>query len=235
MDAKKIAEFRYEVQQRALDKIAANLGVTAYRPDYHGKGDDKNTVFFFLPEEEALISGYVSPNYFWVFENTDCNGVKNLEYAKHGEIDLQETGWKTKLEGHIRLAQNKRLQIKYLARTGGVLALREADEYYNDLNREQIKAFRMMHGTAFLGDINIHDHEKYKRVRDGSDEGLYTEYTGQLVYNFGCDFCVPTEDEELAELIRQWNRSERLPKKMADIDAITKKIEDIGGIQFIWY
>ncbi len=123
----------------------------------------------------------------------------------------------------------------HIAATGGFWELREADEYYNDLNRERIKAFWMIHGVAFLGDINIHDHEKYERVRAGSDKDIYTEYTGQLVYNFGCDFCVPAEDEELADLIRRWNRSEQLPKRMVDVESITGKIEAIGGIQFIWY
>ncbi len=261
MKTKMIVEPRYEAQQAALNEIAAKLGVVAYRPEYHGEKRNCNTVLFYTPEAEAhnrkvdresihytrgeavdlkkqgvdVPQRYVYRDHFWAFENTDWNGAENLDYANRGKIDLRRAGWEKVLEGHIRLSLARKLQNEHIAATGGVWALREADEYYNDLNRERIEAFRMMHGVAFLGDINIHDHEKYERVKAGSDEGIYTEYTGQLVYNFGCDFCVPAEDEELAGLIRQWNRSEQLPKRMVDVELITGKIEAIGGIQFIWY
>lgn len=43
---------RYTQQQKALDEIATKLGVVAYRPDYHGWTGDKNTVLFYLKEDE---------------------------------------------------------------------------------------------------------------------------------------------------------------------------------------
>lgn len=38
-------DVRYIQQTDALNKIAAKLGVVAYRPDYHGTQGDKNRGF----------------------------------------------------------------------------------------------------------------------------------------------------------------------------------------------
>ena len=43
----------YTQQQKTLDEIADKLGVVAYRPNYHGAEGDKNTVLFYLKEDEA--------------------------------------------------------------------------------------------------------------------------------------------------------------------------------------
>lgn len=49
---------------------------------------------------------------------------------------------KEKLEGSIRFALAKRRQTEHLRHTGGVWALREADDTYNDLNREMLSHSR---------------------------------------------------------------------------------------------
>ena len=49
---REIVESEYIEQQRALDEIAGKLGVVAYRPDYHRKDRDKNTVLFYTREDE---------------------------------------------------------------------------------------------------------------------------------------------------------------------------------------
>ena len=56
-----------------------------------------------------------------------------------------------------------------------------------------------------------------------------------MVYNFGCDFAVPTPDKELEKLIRAWNEDERPPKKLVDVEAMTGRVEQLGGINLIWY
>ena len=48
---KEPADWRYDIQQRTLDEIASRLGVVAYRPDYHRKDRDKNTVLFYVLAE----------------------------------------------------------------------------------------------------------------------------------------------------------------------------------------
>lgn len=130
-----------------------------------------------------------------------------------------------------KLEEITRKQNNYVLANGGFHNLREANGIYNEMNREQIAAFKEQHGTAYLGKINYHDDRE--AVIDGS-KSVYVEYTGQMVYNAGCSFCVPYADEKLAELIRKWNRfSDK--KDSAGINAITNRIEQIGGLNFIWY
>ncbi len=44
---------QYKEQQAELNKIASELGVVVYRPDYHGKARDKNTVLFYTEGDDA--------------------------------------------------------------------------------------------------------------------------------------------------------------------------------------
>ena len=39
-------------QQRLLDEVAREIGAVTYRPDYHGKTGDPNTVLFYTREDE---------------------------------------------------------------------------------------------------------------------------------------------------------------------------------------
>lgn len=247
---------QYTQQQKALDEIAAKLGVVAYRPDYHGRTGDKNTVLFYLKEDEKhnrkvdrqpvrysrseardrkmdVNGDCVYRGHFWSFENSDVNGRLDMGWANNGKLNLKSVGWKTKLEGSIAFALARKTQFDYVLGTGGYLALREADDVYNDLNREQLRALKMMYGRLFLGSINFHG-DKRKKVVAGK-EGVYEELLDQMVYNFGCDFAVPVPDKELEELIRAWNGDERLPKRRVDVEAMTGRIEQLGGLNMIWY
>ena len=254
-----ITDFRYGEQQAALDEIAAKLGVVAFRPDYHRAMGDKNTVLFYLKEDDAhnrkvdqqpthysrgeaedLMKGYrgieISPeyiyrDYFWCFENSDANGLGDFGFANRGKIDLRGPNWRERLEGHIRIALTRKLRTMYVRGTGGWLELREADDTLNDLNQDIIKAYRMAYGTAFLGSFNFYD-EKRKRISAGQ-ESVYEEYTGQPVYTFGADFVVPEADEELESLIRSWN-SDELPKSGKEVDKISDRIDRLGGEHLIW-
>jgi hypothetical protein len=130
----------------------------------------------------------------------------------------------------------KQEQIMHVKRTGGYNALREADDIYNDFNREQIAAYHREHGFAYIGHINFYD-EECKKIAAG-ERLPYTAYKeGDMVYNFGCDFCIPTEDAILAALIKQWNTDGVAigHNAMQSIIAITNRIDNIGGLQFLWY
>lgn len=133
------------------------------------------------------------------------------------------------------LAELKREEYTHVSDVGGWLELRESDRTINDGNREQIAAFKREHGAAWLGNINFYD-EQRKQIASGT-ESVYEEYTGQMVYNFGCAFCVPVPDETLSNLIREWNSDYKpgISKSVwSQIDAITKRIDDLGGIHLIW-
>ena len=246
----------YTQQQKTLDEIAEKLGVVAYRPSYHGAERDKNTVLFYLKEDEEhnrevdrqpvhysrseardlkmdVNGDCVYRDHFWSFENSDSNGMLDMRFANFGKIDLRGIRWKTVLEGHIRYALARKLQFEYVRNTGGYWALREADDTYNNLNREQLLALKMMHGRLWLGSINFYD-DKRKKITAG-EESVYEELTDQMVYNFGCDFAIPAPDKGLEELIRAWNGDERLPKKLVDVEAMTGRVEQLGGINLIWY
>ena len=101
------------------------------------------------------------------------------------------------------------------------------------MNREQLRALKMMYGRLFLGNINFYGDQRKKIV--AGKEDVYEELLDQMVYNFGCDFAVPVPDKELEELIRAWNGDERLPKRLVDVEAMTGRVERLGGINLIWY
>lgn len=246
----------YTQQQKTLDEIAEKLGVVAYRPSYHGAERDKNTVLFYTKEDEKhnrkvdrqpirysrseardrkmdVNGDCVYRDHFWSFENSDANGRLDMGWANNGKLNLKSLAWKTRLEGSIAFALARKTQLDYVRGTGGFLALREADDTYNNLNREQLRALKMMHGRLFLGSINFHGDQRKKVV--AGKEGIYEELLDQMVYNFGCDFAVPVPDKELGDLIRAWNGDERLPKRSVDVEAMTGRIEQLGGINLIWY
>lgn len=250
------ADVWYTQQQKTLDEIAEKLGVVAYRPSYHGAERDKNTVLFYLKEDEEhnrevdrqpvrysrseakdrgvnVNSECVYRDHFWSFENSDANGQIDMGWANNGKLNLRSLDWKTKLEGSITFAFARKMQFNYVRSTGGYLELREADKTYNDWNREQLRALKMMHGRLFLGSINFHGDQRKKVI--AGKEGVYEELLDQMVYNFGCDFAVPTPDKKLEELIRAWNGDERLTKRLVDVEAMTGRVEQLGGLNMIWY
>ena len=256
----KPVDWRYDLQQRTLDEIASKLGVVAYRPDYHRKDRDKNTVLFYLKDDEKhnrlvdkqpfrytaseaadrrkyqrveIPAECVYRNHFWSFENSDANGMLDYGFANYGKLDLRSNRWKDVLEGSIRLSYAKKMQYEYVRSMGGYWELGEADSTNNDWNREEIAAMRQIYGTVYMVDVNYHG-EKRKKVLAGS-ESIFEEVTDEPVYNFAGSFCVPIKDRELEEMILAWNRDERLPKKASDVDKIQDRVAAIGGINLIWY
>lgn len=250
-------DIRYTAQTEALNEIAAKLGVVAYRPDYHGNRGDKNTVMFYTQEDEEhnrlvdrqpvhysrgeaadlmkhdgseIPDRYIYRDSLWDFENSDANGLFSMSYANHGKLNLWCVDWKEQVEGHIRMALAKKRQYRYVRESGGWLALREADNTSNNLNREIIVALKQIHGRLYLGHINIYGDDRRVRVCAGK-KSVYEEYTGQEIYNFHCDFAVPGADETLAELIRTWNR-EAEPRV---IDQIMARVDELGGEHFVWF
>lgn len=250
----------YELQQKVLNDSATKLGVVAYRPDYHGKDRDLNTVMFYTREDEAhnrlvdkqpvrytaseafdrkKYSHLETPdecvyrNSFWNFENSNANGILDYRFANRGKVDLRGNRWREVLEGHIQLALVNKMRREYISSTGGYLALREADSVNNDLNREEIHAIKKIYGEAYLVEVNYFG----KRREDilSGRQSIYEPVGDDPIYNFSGSFCVPTKDQELEQMILAWNDNDRLPKKGADIDKIQDRVDKIGGINLLWF
>ena len=116
-----------------------------------------------------------------------------------------------------KLHMLKKLQNVYAVSQGGVLALKEADDIWNDLNREIIKLYAEINPGCQLGLF---------------DKTVTKPYTGQKIYNFDYNFIIPKLDENLKKLIEN-----RLLAKNTGEDPIMEihdKIEAIGGITFLW-
>lgn len=233
--------WQYDEQQEFFDEAAARLGVICYRPEYHGKDGDKNTVLFYTKEDEAhnrkvdkQIVQYsrseaqdrhitdercIYRDHFWSFENSDRNGVYDCDFGNFGQLDLRRSNWKDVLEGDIRIALLRKREIGYLTACGGAFGLREADEVYNGLNREMVKAMKMRYGKCFLGNINL---------RPGAEP--LVEYTGQRVYDCEYSFCIPERNADLEQLIFEWNRE----SKVKTLEQIQKLVKKLDGHDFIW-
>lgn len=255
-----ISEHRYREQQSFLNELAVRHGFVTFRPDYHAAPRDCNTVLLYTVEDakhnrevdreptsysrsEAhdrmkyggiqISEKYIYRDYFFAFENTDRNGHYNLDFANFGRLDLRGLDWRDRLEGAILMAFARKKQHDHIRSTGGYGELREADDTYNDLNRELIRAFKLRHGKAYMGDVNFYGDDR-KLVVQGK-KSVYTEVMDQEIYNFGCSFVVPVDDRELNWMIQGWNSDDRLPKKVEDVQKITERVDKLGGIHLIWY
>lgn len=131
------------------------------------------------------------------------------------------------------LSEIKEMQNAYIAASGGVLEIRESDDTYNDSNRDLIEAYKEKYGSAFLGSINFYGDRRESVV--SGEKSVYEEYTGQPVYNFGCDFVVPTKDEKLEALVRDWNSGKSRYNGVSVIDTIMDRIQELGGSNLLWY
>lgn len=106
----------------------------------------------------------------------------------------------------------------------------EFDQSINDISRALIQVFYEKHGVCYMGKINDYDQ------RGANPQITFTPYTGQTVYNFEFCFIIPCEDEELRRLLKDWNTAKEWNGKKAwgDIEIITKRIDDLGGLMLSW-
>ena len=123
-------------------------------------------------------------------------------------------------------------QNQYVRSQGGYSNIREADQTYNDMNRELIQAMADEYHTAYLGRYQFFGREKL-RIFNGTDD-VYVIYTGQAVDNFDTDFIVPTRDELLETMIRSFNAVGKT-SNIKLIDRIVSRIYELDGHLTIWY
>lgn len=237
-----MSDYRYNAEMNVLRKVADELGVVMYFPNYHRAKGDKNTVLFYFKEDhdynERVDKEYpglsqstrdeMYRHYFWSFSNTDRNGELSYDYANHGSIDLLCLDWRKRLTSAVELAYYRRLQNTYIRTKGGVLSMNEADDFYNDQNRLIIRKYFECYQNAWVGKFNEYDIDRRKDIAEGRTDAL-TKYNGEFVYNGQFDFIVRDNDKKLNALIR-----DRLMRKDNDQDKIFDRIEILGGIVFLW-
>lgn len=105
------------------------------------------------------------------------------------------------------------------------------DETFNELSRDIIAAFKACYGNAYLGKL-IFTWDEQKKLEHG-EIGIYTEYAGQAVPAYGCNFIVPEADPCLEAMVVEWSIDEWPPK--FDLFAlILQRIKDLNGMTLSW-
>ena len=104
----------------------------------------------------------------------------------------------------------------------------EANTELNDLQREKINAVYMSYGKAYIGKVNFYDNERESLTVDN----VFTEYSGDKVYNFCADYIIPIADNILAEMIIDWNGKLHISLNL--ISKITNRVTELGGVNLIW-
>ena len=100
----------------------------------------------------------------------------------------------------------------------------EFDMSINDISRMQIEAMKREIGQCWLGKINLYGDERKKEYH-------LIPYSGQMVYNFEYDFCLPVNDDIIQYMIQDRDRT--LYTGTTDdykrIDKIQNRIDELGG------
>ena len=121
-------------------------------------------------------------------------------------------------------------QRRFVAWCGGYDKIKECCIEYNENNRKIVAAYRNKYGKAFLGNIMLHG-KQLEQVRNFQVSPI-REYMGESIENFSCDFIIPKNDHLLTELIRMFTVTHFYNREL--INAIYKRIDDVGGLTFLW-
>ena len=106
----------------------------------------------------------------------------------------------------------------------------EADDKLNDSTHNLINAMVNHHGTIYLGNISLHGAER------GKMPVLRKYPDNDIVYNFQHSFAVPTDDEELKQLIHKRDTTPYTGTIQDGklVDEIFNRIEKLGGTYLTW-
>lgn len=98
----------YLFQQKIISEVCENLGLVAYKPDYHGDSRDCNTVIIYTKEgheyNEKNNPAYVAEEQGRIcsLENTDINGIFDMDYMCRGKIKCHTLHFKENLYRYIK-------------------------------------------------------------------------------------------------------------------------------------
>jgi hypothetical protein len=106
----------------------------------------------------------------------------------------------------------------------------ESDESINLASAHVVRAMEAEHGEAWLGAVNLYGKDH------GQKEKMMWRWDGAPVLNFCAHFVAPKYDEELVRLIFERDAAPYtgMAADRVRIDAIHKKLEEIGGALLFW-
>lgn len=106
----------------------------------------------------------------------------------------------------------------------------EADERINLASTHVVQAMQADHEEVWLGSLNLYGKDH------GSKDKMMWRWDGVPISNFSASFVAPKYDEELVRLICERDAAPYtgMAADRALINAILKRLEDIGGALLFW-
>ena len=122
----------------------------------------------------------------------------------------------------MKITEIAREQDDYVMAKGGFAGLFEADETYNNFNREIIRAYGKKYPGAVMGFYN----------GQAGQDVCFAEIpeTDAQLYNFCCDFVIPYADNVLHDEIKRWREGD-----LSALRRIFDRVTAIKGSYFLWY
>lgn len=132
---------------------------------------------------------------------------------------------------NLKLKEALQKQDAYLFTYGNLENIPAGDETFNALSRNVIAAYKECHSSAYIGKL-VFSWNEQKAFSSGQGR-IYTEFTGQDIPAFGCNFVVPLPDAVLEKMIRKWVIDE-WPPDFALFTQILRRIDEVDGITISW-
>lgn len=105
----KTMDARYMKQQEAIKEVCRDLNLIVYYPNYHADKKDNNTVIIYTKEGHEFnekLSKWASVDdekgRVCCLENTNSNGMFDLNWMNHGKINMRYANEKEQIEKFIK-------------------------------------------------------------------------------------------------------------------------------------
>ena len=122
-------------------------------------------------------------------------------------------------------------QEEYLFFWGCLEDVPIGDETLNELTRDIIAAYKDCHGKAYFGKL-VFSWEDQKKL-ERREIGIYTEYSGQLILPYDCNFIIAQPDAQLEAMVNEWAIDE-WPPKFELFTRILQRIKELEGLTLSW-
>ena len=130
-----------------------------------------------------------------------------------------------------KLKEALQKQEEYLFFWGNLENVPVGDDTFNEQSREIIAAYKECYGSAYLGKL-IFSWDDQKKLERG-EQGIYTEYTGQVIPAYGFNFVIPQPDARVEAMVIEWAVDE-WPPKFQLFTQILERIKELNGLTLSW-